>query len=190
MQRRKLLLLTLRLNKSIVMQGYFQLGFLRKKHGYKGEIILHVESDHPARYASLDVLFLEESELPVPYFIASIRTHITAEFIIRLEDVDIESQVDTVVGKTVFLPESALPALSDTQYYYHEIIGYTASDPAVLGIMTVEEVMDRPGQPLLVLRHPEHENPILIPLVDEFVMSVDKRAQHILLAAPEALYHL
>ncbi|NCZ95165.1 MAG: hypothetical protein EBZ16_06530 [Flavobacteriia bacterium] len=136
------------------MEGYFQLGFLRKKHGYKGEVILHIESDHPARYASLDVLFLEESGAPIPYFISSIRSHITAEFIVRLEDVVEEAQVDAVVGRTVYLPDDALPELDDDQYYYHEIIGYTASDPAIEGQLMVEEVMDRPGQPLLVLRHP------------------------------------
>ncbi|MDA8788082.1 ribosome maturation factor RimM [Schleiferiaceae bacterium] len=172
------------------MEGYFQLGFLRKKHGYKGEIILHIESDHPARYASLDVLFLEEAEAPIPYFISSIRSHITAEYIVRLEDVDDEASVDAVVGRTVYLPEDALAELSDDQYYYHEIIGYSASDPAVSEMMTVEEVMDRPGQPLLVLRLASKENPVLIPLVEAFVLRVDKVKKHIHIEAPEELYNL
>jgi len=172
------------------MEGYFQLGFLRKKHGYKGEVILHIESDHPARYASLDVLFLEESGAPIPYFISSIRSHITAEFIVRLEDVVEEAQVDAVVGRTVYLPDDALPELDDDQYYYHEIIGYTASDPAIEGQLTVEEVMDRPGQPLLVLRHPSKEDLILIPLVEAFVLEVNKAEKHIRLEAPPELYTL
>ncbi|MDG1252606.1 MAG: ribosome maturation factor RimM [Schleiferiaceae bacterium] len=172
------------------MEGYFQLGFLRKKHGYKGEIILHVESDHPARYASLDVLFLEESDAPIPYYISSIRSHINAEYIVRLEDVDDESLVDAVIGRTVYLPEDALGVLNDDQYYYHEIIGYSASDPAVPEIMLVEEVMDRPGQPLLVLRLPSKENHVLIPLVEEFVLQVDKAKKHIRIEAPPELYSL
>ena len=172
------------------MEGYFQLGFLRKKHGYKGEVILHIESDHPARYASLDVLFLEEYGTPIPYFISSIRSHITAEFIVRLEDVVEEAQVDAVVGRTVYLPDDALPELDDDQYYYHEIIGYTASDPAIEGQLTVEEVMDRPGQPLLVLRHPSKEDLILIPLVEAFVLEVNKAEKHIRLEAPPELYTL
>ncbi len=172
------------------MEGYFQLGFLRKKHGYKGEVILHIESDHPARYASLDVLFLEESGAPIPYFISSIRSHITAEFIVRLEDVVEEAQVDAVVGRTVYLPDDELPVLDDDQYYYHEIIGYTASDPAIEGQLMVEEVMDRPGQPLLVLRHPSKEDLILIPLVEAFVLEVNKAEKHIRLEAPPELYTL
>jgi 16S rRNA processing protein RimM len=161
------------------MEGYFQLGFLRKKHGYKGEVILHIESDHPARYASLDVLFLEESGAPIPYFISSIRSHITAEFIVRLEDVVEEAQVDAVVGRTVYLPDDALPELDDT-----------ASDPAIEGQLMVEEVMDRPGQPLLVLRHPSKEELILIPLVEAFVLEVNKAEKHIRLEAPPELYTL
>jgi len=156
------------------MEGYFQLGYLRKKHGYKGEVILHVESDHPARYASLDVLFFEEAGQPIPYFISSIRTHVTSEFILRLEDADDEASVQALVGKAVYLPEEALPELDDDQYYYHEIIGFEVKDASVSEVMTLEDVIERPGQPLLVLSHPDRENPIYIPLVDEFVVSMDK----------------
>jgi len=134
--------------------------------------------------------FLEESGAPIPYFISSIRSHITAEFIVRLEDVVEEAQVDAVVGRTVYLPDDALPELDDDQYYYHEIIGYTASDPAIEGQLTVEEVMDRPGQPLLVLRHPSKEDLILIPLVEDFVLEVNKAEKHIRLEAPPELYTL
>ena len=172
------------------MEGYFQLGYLRKKHGYKGEVILHVESDHPARYASLDVLFFEEAGQPIPYFISSIRTHVTSEFILRLEDADDEASVQSLVGKAVFLPEEALPELDDDQYYYHEIIGFTVKDVAVAETMTLEDVIERPGQPLLVLSHPLRENPIYIPLVDEFVVSMDKKTKCLTLAAPGELYTL
>lgn len=172
------------------MEGYFQLGYLRKKHGYKGEVILHVESDHPARYASLDVLFFEEAGQPIPYFISSIRTHVTSEFILRLEDADDEASVQALVGKAVYLPEEALPELDDDQYYYHEIIGYEVRDQAVAETMTLEDVIERPGQPLLVLSHPDRENPIYIPLVDEFVVSMDKKAKCLTLAAPSELYFL
>jgi 16S rRNA processing protein RimM len=109
---------------------------------------------------------------------------------VRLEDVDDEASVDAVVGRTVYLPEDALAELSDDQYYYHEIIGYSASDPAVSEMMTVEEVMDRPGQPLLVLRLASKENPVLIPLVEAFVLRVDKVKKHIHIEAPEELYNL
>ena len=172
------------------MEGYFQLGYLRKKHGYKGEVILHVESDHPARYASLDVLFFEEAGQPIPYFISSIRTHVTSEFILRLEDADDEASVQALVGKAVYLPEEALPELDEDQYYYHEIIGFDVKDQAVAETMTLEDVIERPGQPLLVLSHPERENPIYIPLVDEFVVSMDKKAKCLTLAAPAELYFM
>ena len=50
--------------------------------------------------------------------------------------------------------------------------------------------MDRPGQPLLVLRHPSKEKLILIPLVEAFVLEVNKAEKHIRLEAPPELYTL
>ncbi len=172
------------------MEGYFQLGYIRKKHGFKGDVVLHLESDHPERYASLDVLFMEDSDSPIPFFISSMRTHKKDEYILKLEGVSTEDEASRLVGQGMFLPEEILPELNPDQFYYHEIIGYKAFDDSFEGEMKVIDVLDRPSQPLISLSHPGKENPILIPLVEGFWKSIDKKSQSIYLSAPRELYEL
>ncbi|MDA8650305.1 ribosome maturation factor RimM [Schleiferiaceae bacterium] len=172
------------------MEGHFQLGYIRKKHGFKGDVVLHIDSDYPEKYKSLDVLFLEDSGSPLPYFISSFRSHKENEVIIRLDGISSEEDASKLVGKIVFLPEEILPELNSDQFYYHEIIGFTAVDSSFPGEMIITDVLDRPAQCILTLKHPDKEEPILIPLVDDFWISIDKKSKLINLCAPAELYNL
>ena len=171
------------------MEGYFQLGYIKKKHGFKGAVVLFLDTDNPSYYESINVLFFNDSDTAVlPYFVSSHKKLKSNEWILNLEDVSSEEQSSKLIGKAVFLPENMLPALNPEQFYYHEIIGYKAIDSAFSEEMVVLDVIDRPLQPLIRLKNMETEKTSLIPLVDHFIKNIDKKSRIIELCAHPDLY--
>ena len=61
-------------------------------------------------------------------------------------------------------------------------------DGALIG--TVSEIRENPGQLLLVVKRAEGSGSVLIPLVDEFVESIDEDARVLGMALPEGLLEL
>ena len=171
------------------MEGYFQLGYIKKKHGFKGAVVLFLDTDNPSYYETINVLFVNDSDTTVlPYFISSCKKLKSNEWILSFEDVSSEEQSSQLIGKAVFLPENMLPALNSEQFYYHEIIGYKAIDLAFSEEMIVLDIIDRPLQPLIRLKNIETEKTLLIPLVDHFIKNIDKKSRIIELCAHPDLY--
>jgi 16S rRNA processing protein RimM len=88
----------------------------------------------------------------------------------------------------MYLPITGLPPLNDNQFYYHEIIGYRVTDQTHGDIGIIEDVLDLPHQALFQIRFGEKE--ILIPVVDEIILKIDKRQKLLLIRAPEGLIEI
>ncbi len=54
----------------------------------------------------------------------------------------------------------------------------------------VSDILENPGQMLLEVVSADRKNPLLIPLVDEFVMSADPDGSRIVVSVPEGLLNL
>ena len=171
------------------MTGYFQIGYFRKTHGYKGDLVLRFETQDPALLAALDSFFLESESGPLPYFIHNIKSQKQDDWIVHIEDVDDELAAKRLVGKAVYIPEHLVPELPEDEYYLHELIGFDARDEDANKRMKVSDVIDRPNQPLLVLTDADGRD-VMVPLVDAFVLNIDKANQLIELQVPEALYDI
>ena len=53
--------------------AYFCLGKVIKTHSYKGEIVVLLETDEPAAYEGLIIIFVDMNKSLVPWFIEEIR---------------------------------------------------------------------------------------------------------------------
>ena len=91
----------------------------------------------------------------------------------------------TLSNNDIYLPLTELPELADDEYYLHELIGMDVSDKEFGKIGQVEKVLDHTTNPLLQLLHKNEE--ILIPLIDEFIIKVDKVKGLIEVDLPEGL---
>jgi len=52
------------------VEGYFQVGYVRKKHGFKGDVVVRLTADDPTPYQGLDAYFVEERGKALPFFVA------------------------------------------------------------------------------------------------------------------------
>ncbi|MDD3281644.1 MAG: PRC-barrel domain-containing protein, partial [Bacteroidales bacterium] len=89
---------------------------------------------------------------------------------------------------SLLLPLTMLPVLEGNKFYYHEVKGYTIVDEeyGILGVC--EDVLVYPHQSIFQIKHPKGE--ILVPIVDEFILNVDKIHKTINIKTPPGLVDL
>ena len=164
----------------------FSLGKITKLHGYKGGLILHIDSSTPQYFKDLESVLLDIDQELVPFFLSQKGKLNGKKLLIYLEDVSPED-AHKYVGREAYLPEFLLPKVEDNSYYDKAIIGYVAWDgPNVIG--EIVNVVENSSQNLFVVEKGERE--LLIPAVDAFVKSIDSEQKIIYLELPEGLLDL
>lgn len=159
------------------------MGTITKAIGYKGELNLFLDTDEPDAYKNLESIFIEQNGLLVPFFLEKAQIHRNQHLRILIEDFP---EPERLIGRNVFLPLSTLPKLGADKFYYHEIIGFTAKDTTDKSIGKIKEVRDTSAQELLVIETPESKE-ILVPLIDEWIIKVDKKNKLFVLDLPSGL---
>lgn len=163
----------------------FQLGYIAKLHGYKGEVSLFLDVTNPEDYASLDAFFIEINGQLTPFFVQSFQLKNKGFAAVKLEGVDSENDAKVILRKSCYLPLSLLPELDDKHFYDHEILGFTVVDGLKGSIGLVEQVIDLSVNPLLQIMNGDKE--VLIPFVDGLVEKVDRPNKTLYINAPEGL---
>ena len=162
----------------------FQLGYVIKPHGLKGDVSIFIDADDPQVYKNLESVLIQQDNQLVPFFISKIKVS-GQKAIISLEDSNDFESAQLLKGSALFLPLSALPKLTDQQFYFHEIIGFAVKDENLGEIGPVLTVYDAGPQDLLAIEHKSRE--VLVPINDETVKRVDKNKKQILVNIPDGL---
>ena len=162
----------------------FFFGKITKTHGLKGELTIKLDVVNPADFADLRYLLIDERGTLVPYFIEYQKISGDKMFV-QLQDVKRMEQAVTFVGKAVFLPNEMMPQLEDDEFYYQEIVGFKLIDEVKGEIGLISNVLEYPTQAVIQVMHDGKE--ILIPIHDDILQKVDKKAKTLNVKAPEGL---
>jgi 16S rRNA processing protein RimM len=163
----------------------FQLGYIAKLHGFKGEVSLFLDVTNPEDYASLDAFFIEINGQLTPFFVETFQLKNKGFAAVKLEGVNTENDAKILLRKSCYLPLSLLPELDDKHFYDHEVIGYAVIDSASGPIGRLEQVIDLSVNPLLQILKDDKE--ILVPFVQGLVQRVDRSEKTLYITAPEGL---
>lgn len=166
----------------------FYLGKIVKKYSFKGEVLIKLDTDEPQLYTKMESVFVDFNNDLIPFFIEKSSLHKSELLRVQFDDVDTDEKADEIIGLDIYLPLSFLPELDDHQFYYHEIIGFTAQDVHFGEIGIVKGVNDSAAQALFEIDRDGIE--ILIPLNDDFIERVDKKNKILLLNTPKGLIEL
>lgn len=166
----------------------FYLGKIVRKYSFKGEVLIKLDTDEPELYKELESVLVDYNNNLIPFFIQQSGLHKSTLLRVRFDDVDTEEKADELIGLEVYLPLSFLPELDDDQFYYHEIIGFTAEDVNFGKIGIVKGVNDSAAQALFEIERDGKQ--ILIPVNDDFIKKVDKKNKVLLLDTPVGLIDL
>lgn len=162
----------------------FFFGKVTKTHGLKGEITIKLDVANPADFNDLRYLLIEEKGNLIPYFIDYQKISGDKMFV-QLQDVKKMDVAITFVGKAVFLPNELMPELDEDEFYYDEIKGFKLIDKVKGEIGEISDILEYPTQAVIQVMKDGKE--ILIPIHDDIIKKVDKKAKVLTVKAPEGL---
>jgi 16S rRNA processing protein RimM len=166
----------------------FYLGKVAKKFSFKGEVLIYLDTDEPEMYEDLESVFVEFNKNLVPFFIENSQLHRNDFLKVRFEDVDSDEEADKLIGCEVYLPLTMLPKLEGNKFYYHEVIGFDVIDTRLGNIGKIVAINDSAAQPLFEIEKDGIE--ILIPMIDDFIVEVNRDNKTVTLQTPEGLVDL
>ena len=163
----------------------FYLGKIVKKYSFKGELLVKLDTDNPSIYTKMESVFIDKNKSLIPFFIERSSLHKSTLLRVKFEDIDSEEDADKLLKSELYLPLEFLPQLTGNKFYYHEIVGFEAEDLSFGLVGIVKGVNDTTNQAILEIERNGSE--ILIPLIDDFIKSVDRELKKIILEVPEGL---
>ena len=165
----------------------FYLGRVAKTHGIKGEVTIKLDVDDPSEYLGLKYFLLEINKVLTPFFVEKLVCS-GDKFFVSIQDVKTVEAASALTGKEVYLPLEMLPKLSGKQFYYHEVKGFVVVDEEIGELGPITEVIEYPTQAIIQVFKDQKE--ILIPILDQVIQKVDRKAKKLYVKAPEGLIEM
>lgn len=167
------------------IEDCFLLGRVLKAHSLHGECKAYFDVDDIEDYEELESVYLLQGNQLTPFFVEYIRPQGPNLAIVKFRGVDGRNQADDLHGTEMYLPADQLPTLSDQQFYFHEIKGFTLVDDKLGPLGQVLRVDEFPAQAVIVMRWQGRE--VLIPVVSQFVGKIDREARTLQTHLPDGL---
>ena len=136
----------------------------------------------------MESVFVEFNNNLVPFFIENSSLHKNDFLRVRFEDVDNEEEADKIIGCPIYLPLKMLPTLSGNKFYFHEVIGFEIEDKRIGVFGIIQSINDTTAQPLFEVLNGEVE--ILIPMIDKFLVKIDRENKKVIMDLPEGLIEM
>lgn len=166
----------------------FYLGKIVRKHSFKGEVVIKLDTDEPELYKNMESVYVELGNNLVPFFIDKSSLHKGNQLRVQFEDVYSEEEADSILKSDVYLPLTLLPKLEGDKFYYHEVIGFSVFDSIFGEVGTIIHINDKAAQPLFEIDR--EGKTIFIPMIDDFIKKVDRKNNHIQVETPTGLIEL
>ena len=163
-------------------------GRIARPHGLGGHVFVNPETDFAEeRFRVGAILWTRTGGGDRPLTISSVRFQ-NGRPVVGFEGLASIDQVEPLAGVELRVPEEALKALADGQYYEHQLAGCVVEDVAGEHVGMVARVEGGPGGSRLVVDGERGE--ILIPFAVDICVSVDMVARRIRIDPPEGLLEL
>lgn len=172
----------------IKKEDVFKIGQFAKPHGIKGEIALVTnsdvfdDSDDPYIVCEMDGIL-------VPFFVEEFRYKTDTVVLLKLKNVDDERVAREFSNREVFY---SLDGMDDDDLIgdmtWDSFIGYTVTDVKHGDLGTITDVDETTMNVLLQIDHQGEE--ILLPAVEELILSADHENKKLTVSVPEGLLDL
>jgi 16S rRNA processing protein RimM len=164
--------------------AHILLGHILKAYGFDGTVTVKIDEAFKTKIPEMESVFLEIDGRPVPFFISE--SEITGTEIIRLKfrGYDSFEKINEFTGCRVLLAKAGTGRRKGLNS--SSLTGFTVFLPGNRLIGTVTDILENPGQILLILKS-ANEDEILIPFHEDLIISIDKKKQFIVMELPEGL---
>ena len=148
---------------------YLTIGFLRRPHGVRGEIILDLRTDFPERLKSGRRLLVGEEHKPMT--LASARPHAKG-MLIKFNGVETPEDVGQFRNQWVYVEASDVPPLPEGQIYQHELFGFAVVDDGDNLLGDLVEIIETGANDVYVVRDATGRE-ILLPAIPSVILELD-----------------
>ena len=166
-----------------------RIGSFGKPHGVNGEITFLSDVDPD----DLTCVVIDVDGINVPFFFSSTRPRGSESYLVKIDGIDGDAEVSKLVNKTVWALKSDLAddedGEADDGFYAEDLIGYTATDDASGLTGEITGVDDTTDNVLFIVKTGEGKN-ILIPVADEFIVTIDTDTKTVEMDLPDGLLDL
>ena len=167
-----------------------QVAQVLKSNGTDGELVMGFRDIAPEDINLEEPVFIVFDGLPVPFFIESFTKRGNTKALVRLTDISSMEDVEEIAGKAVYVSEESLPEMSLEEDGYAALVGWLVLCPGenadeIYEVGEITDFMDIPKNPCIEV---ETENgAVIIPLHEDFILSVDPENQEIVMQIPAGL---
>jgi 16S rRNA processing protein RimM len=147
---------------------YLSVGFLRRPHGVKGEIIMDLHTDFPERMKKGRKLFVGEGHNPMT--LTNVRPH-QAGLLVKFKDVDTPEDAGLYRNQWVYVQTKDVP-LSDGRHYKHELLGLKVVDENDTPLGVLVEILETGANDVYVVRDDSGKD-ILLPNIPSVILDLD-----------------
>lgn len=166
----------------------FYLGKIVRKHSFKGEVVIKLDTDEPELYQEMESIFVDLGNNLIPFFIEKSLLQKGNQLRVQFEDVYTEEEADGILKADVYLPLDLLPKLTGNKFYFHEVIGFKAIDIHYGLVGIIEGINDKTAQPLFEIKNGDKE--VFIPMIDDFIKKIDRENNIVEVETPKGLIEL
>ncbi len=147
---------------------YLAVGFLRRPHGVKGEMLMDIHTGFPERLKTGMTLFVGEDHAPMT--LASRRPH-QAGLLVRFRGAKTPEEAGLYRNTWVYVRASDRPSLPEGEYYHHQLLGLAVVTDEGRALGTLVEVLETGANDVYVVRDADGRE-TLLPAIPPVILDI------------------
>ena len=165
-----------------------EVGKIINTHGLKGEVKVAAWTDTPDVFEDLDAVYLKKRTEHVKLTIKNVKYQ-KNNLIVKFAEYNDINDVEVLKNSVLYAERSALGELPDGVYYIADLIGMTVKKENGEVIGKIKDVIQTGANDVYVVAR-EKQKDMLIPVIDEVVLSVDTEICEVTVSLMEGLEDL
>ena len=168
-------------------ENCYKIAQIVRTHGIEGGIIFKFSNSFPEEFIEEELVFVDVDDILVPFFIESYKVRNTETAIVKLEDINMDSEAKDILYKDIYVLKEAVDTDEDDVSLLR-LIGLTAIDSSQEIIGTIKGILEIPNNDQFEIDKNGKE--LLIPVNDDWIIDIDFDKKQIELDLPDGLLEL
>lgn len=147
---------------------YLVVGFVRRPHGVKGEMLMDVHTDFPERIKTGMTVYVGEQYQPI--VVASLRTHAKG-LLIRFRGAKTPEDAGLYRNSWVYVPTADRPELPEGEYYHHQLLGLNVVTDEGVELGVLVDIIETGANDVYLVRDADG-NEVLLPVIPPVILGI------------------
>ena len=147
---------------------YLVVGFLRRPHGLRGDVLMDLHTDFPERLKTGKTVFVGDDHRPIVF--ASLRP-VAAGMLVRFRGIKSPDDAGQYRNTWVYVLTADRPALPEGEYYHHQLIGLNVVTDKGRELGVLVDVLETGANDVYVVRAADG-NEVLLPAIPPVILEV------------------